>query len=114
MEKTSSRRSPSRLATFVVFLLSFNALMSQLKPEPSVSGGVVKKLDGIDYDSFVGLMGRRNAAEANKKKKQIKEHKTLKLCPYIGSHMQVLYTYKLRFFRLSWSHLRSSTLRDLF
>lgn len=94
MEKTSSRRSPSRVATFVVFLLlavevggaddpngastqvrlklhaasggrSFNALMSQLKPEPSVSGRVVKKLDGIDYDSFVGLMGRRNAAEAN-------------------------------------------------
>lgn len=94
MEKTLSRRTPSLLVTFVVFLFlavevggadhpngastqvrlklhaasggrSFNALMSQLKPEPSVSGRVVKRLDGIEYDSFVGLMGRRNTDEGN-------------------------------------------------
>lgn len=96
--KTASRRTPSLLATFVVFLLlaaevggtddpngaptqvrlklhaaswakSFHASMSryfltpQLKPEPSVS--MAKRLDGIEHDTFVGLMGRRNAAEAN-------------------------------------------------
>ncbi|TWW62190.1 hypothetical protein D4764_04G0008370 [Takifugu flavidus] len=60
MEKTSSRRSPSRLATFVVFLL----LAVELKPEPSVSGRVVKKLDGIDYDSFVPEMPRQQEMDA--------------------------------------------------
>lgn len=97
MEKTSSRRTPSLLATFVVFLLLAEAvggandpngaltkvrlelhaasggrhfdvllfLTPQLKLEPSVSGRAAERVDGIEYDSFVGLMGRRNAAEAN-------------------------------------------------
>lgn len=46
----------------------FNALMSgtpQVNLEPCISGGEVKRLDDVDHDSFVGLMGRRNAAEPN-------------------------------------------------
>lgn len=47
----------------------FNALMSgtpQVKSEPRVSGGEVKRLDDVNYDSFVGLMGRRRNAEPDR------------------------------------------------
>lgn len=43
----------------------FGASKSPVKSEPWIGEDAAKRIEDVDYDSFVGLMGRRNAAEAN-------------------------------------------------
>ncbi|XP_071349446.1 tachykinin-3b [Trachinotus anak] len=39
--------------------------MTEAKPEGCVEDAELKRFDDIDYDTFVGLMGRRSAAKPN-------------------------------------------------